>query len=264
MPLRDHFRPPVSKRVSWEGFHDGWPMAIVQHLDELLPPRYVAEPRVHLGSEVVVDFAAFEEDAPPSRREDRGADGGVAAAAWPATEPIVTVETELPDEYEYAVRIYDVERERTLVAALEIVSPANKDRPEKRNTFVGRCAAFLKQGVAVSIVDLVMARRFNLFAELMAFIGHAGLAGGEDRPAVYAASCRWVPRGKKNYLEVCARPLVVGQPLPTIPLWLATTWCCRSTWSRPTSRPAALCGSVTLMARSPIDWRRAIDYCTRD
>jgi hypothetical protein len=21
MPLRDHFRPPVSKKVSWEGFH---------------------------------------------------------------------------------------------------------------------------------------------------------------------------------------------------------------------------------------------------
>jgi hypothetical protein len=196
-------------------------MVIVQHLDKQLPPRYVAEPRVHLGSEVEVDFAAFEGDAPSGHLDDRGADAGLATAAWPATEPIVAVETALADEYEYAVRVYDLERERTLVAVLEIVSPANKDRPQKRNTFVGRCAAFLQQGVAVSIVDLVTARRFNLFAELMTFIGHAELAGGEHPPAVYAASCRWVPRGKKNYLEVFARSLAVGQPLPTIPVWLA-------------------------------------------
>ena len=32
MPLRDHFRPPVTKRSSWEGFHGGWPSIIVQQL----------------------------------------------------------------------------------------------------------------------------------------------------------------------------------------------------------------------------------------
>jgi hypothetical protein len=46
MPLRDHFRPPLSNRTSWEGLHGGWPMVIVQHLGRVLPSRYVAEPRV--------------------------------------------------------------------------------------------------------------------------------------------------------------------------------------------------------------------------
>jgi hypothetical protein len=55
----------------------------------------------------------------------------------------------------------------------------------------------------------------------MSFIGHAVLAPGTDHPPVYASSCRWVARGKKNYLEACSQPLTVGQPLPTIPLWLA-------------------------------------------
>jgi hypothetical protein len=32
MPLRDHFRPALDKIASWEGFHGGWPMVIVQHL----------------------------------------------------------------------------------------------------------------------------------------------------------------------------------------------------------------------------------------
>ena len=47
MPLRDHFRPPVSKKSSWEGFHAMWPTCIVQQLRKLLPPGYVAEPRDH-------------------------------------------------------------------------------------------------------------------------------------------------------------------------------------------------------------------------
>ena len=49
MPLRDHFRPPLDLITSWEGFHGGWPMVIVQQLRKQLPPGYVAEPRVHSG-----------------------------------------------------------------------------------------------------------------------------------------------------------------------------------------------------------------------
>ncbi len=37
MPLRDHFRPPVSTRSSFEGLNGGWPMAIVLQLSPLLP-----------------------------------------------------------------------------------------------------------------------------------------------------------------------------------------------------------------------------------
>ena len=37
MSLRDHFRPPVSKKSSWEGFHAMWPTCIVQHLRNELP-----------------------------------------------------------------------------------------------------------------------------------------------------------------------------------------------------------------------------------
>ena len=86
--------------------------------------------------------------------------------------PVVAVKTDPPDEYEYEVRIFDLERERTLVAAIELVSPANKDRPESREAFVAKCAALLRKGIAVSIVDLVTVRRFNLYAQLMEFVGH--------------------------------------------------------------------------------------------
>lgn len=223
MPLRDHFHPPVSKQATWEGFHSMWPGAIVHHLRTHLPSGYVAEPRVHLGAFAEIDVKAYERDSPPAHDSDADQTGGVATAALPATFPVVTVETAPLDEYEYAVHIYDAEQERTLVAAIEIVSPGNKDRPRKRNAFVGKCAALLRAGVSVSVIDLVTVRRFNLFAELMAFVGHEELIGGVGASLAYVASCRWGERGEeeKTLLDVFSQPLVIGQRLPVIPVWLS-------------------------------------------
>jgi hypothetical protein len=197
-------------------------MVIVQQLRKQLPPGYVAAPRVHAGAQVEIDVAAYEREPAPTRgNPDR--DGGVATAVWAPAAPSVAVETALPDDDEYEVRIYDAERGRTLVAAIEIVSPANKDRPEKRNAFVGKCAALLRNGVAVSVVDLVTSRQFNLYAELMTFLGHPDRTLGPETPAVYAASCRWLRKSDRAVLQTWSHALVVGQPLPTLPLWLTDT-----------------------------------------
>lgn len=221
MPLRDHFRPPVSKKASWEGFHAMWPASIVRQLRNLLPPGYIAEPRVHLGTVMEIDIEALELDESPHLGASHGQSNGAAvAAAWTASVPAIAVETEPPEEYEYAVHIFDLERERQLVAAIELVSPANKDRPESREAFVAKCAALLRKGVAVSVVDLVTIRKFNLYAQLMVFIGHPDQSMSLDNPSTYAASCRWPMHGTRARLEAWSHALVVGQPLPTLPLWL--------------------------------------------
>ena len=62
MPLRDHFRPPVSSRVSWEEIHGMWPARIVLQLRTVLPKGYVAGPKIHAGSQVEIDVATFEQD----------------------------------------------------------------------------------------------------------------------------------------------------------------------------------------------------------
>ncbi len=59
------------------------------------------------------------------------------------------------------------------MAVIEMVSPANKDRRERRNAFVGKCAALLRAGVSVSIVDVVTARQANLYADLIDFLGQS-------------------------------------------------------------------------------------------
>ena len=207
MPLRDHFRPPVSTRVSWEEIHGMWPARIVLQLRTVLPKGYVAGPKIHAGSQVEIDVATFEQDDAPRLPSSAG-DGGVA------------VETEVPDYDEYEVRIYDAERGRQLVAAIELVSPGNKDRPEKRNAFVGKCATLLQKGVAVSIVDVVTPRQFNLYAELLQFLGQTDPTLGEPLPHLYAVSCRWRPQDKRMLLQTWSHTLTLGQPLPTLPLWL--------------------------------------------
>src|SRR5947209_19565744 len=84
MPLRDHFRPPLAGTASWEELHGGWPMVIVQQLRTLLPPGYVAGPKVHLGAQVEIDVAAYDRDDAPSPFASGYAAGGVATAAWMA------------------------------------------------------------------------------------------------------------------------------------------------------------------------------------
>jgi hypothetical protein len=219
MPLRDHFRPPTTKFGSWESLHGGWPMVFVQQLRTQLPPGFVSAPRVHLGP--YFDIAAFEKDDGPPRIGS--GNGGTATLAPP--RPTWAVETDVPEDDEYEVQIYNAEEERLLVAVIEIVSPANKDRHDKRRAFVGKCGALLRKGVAVSIVDLVTIGHANLYAELMAFIGHPDPTLGPEPPPIYASSFRWTPnpaalRATRASLEAWSQPLSVGQPLPPLPIWL--------------------------------------------
>ena len=100
------------------------------------------------------------------------------------SEPTLALETDLSEQYDYEVLVYDQSRGRMLVAAVEIVSPANKDRSDNRRAFVAKCAALLQQRVCVSIVDLITTQQFNLYAELLELLGQTDPAfGPAPRPS---------------------------------------------------------------------------------
>jgi hypothetical protein len=222
MPLRDHFRPPLNNKHSWEGFHGQWPAMIVMALSRKLPSRYAAEPRVHLGSSYEIDVCAFDVDDSATFGSAASTEqGGVATATWAPPKPTLEVVSDLPDQDEYAVLVFDNRGQRRLVAAVEIVSPANKDRPENRRAFVSKCAALLQQGVSVALIDLVTTRRFNLYGELLELIGQRDPALIAESPSLYAAACRWSHRDDIRRFEAWAYPLDLGKSLPTLPLWLA-------------------------------------------
>ena len=220
MPLRDHFRPPLDDVRSWEELHGQWPAMIVADLNRKLPPRYVAGPRVHLGAFMEIDVSTFEEDTPAAPVPSLGGEGGVANAVWAPPRPTFEVVADPPDQDEYEVRVYDTRRHRRLVAAVEIVSPASKDRPENRRAFVAKCAALLQQRVSVAIVDLVTTRQFNLYGDLLELLGQTDPALAPEPPSLYATACRWTRRDDAWHFETWAHPLARGRSLPTLPLWL--------------------------------------------
>lgn len=135
--------------------------------------------------------------------------------------PGVHLETDWPDQDEYEVRIYDDRHGRRLVAAIELVSPGNKDRPESRRAFVAKVAALLQEDVCVALVDLVTTRQCNLYGDVLELIGWPDLAAGVQEAFLYAA----VLRGRKRLrqrplLDAWFYPMAVRQTLSSLPIWL--------------------------------------------
>jgi len=222
MPLRDHFRPPLDDVHSWDELHGLWPAVIVQQLMKVLPEPYIAAPTMHLGTLYEVDVGTYRESR--SAESEVSATGGVALATYAPPQPTVTLEPRLPDQDVYEVRIYDSRRNRRLVAAIELVSPSNKDRPENRSTFVAKMAALLKQNVCVSIVDVVSNSYFNLYAELLQFLDSTDPAVGEDPPAMYGVTLRLRHEVQRRVMDNWYHPLSIGESLPTLPIWLNADW----------------------------------------
>lgn len=219
MPLRDHFRPPVSARHPWRPLHAGWPMTIVQHLFAKLPPGYAAAPGAQAG-EFEIDVAAHQEDAAFPANDSGG--GTATAATRTAAAPTATLTAELSEQDEYEVLVYDDTYDRRLVAAIEIVSPSNKDRPESRGSFAAKCAALLRRDVSVSIVDLVTDKQLNLYADTLAEVATTDPTLGPTPPHIYTATMRpRKARRRRARVDVWFYSLALGQPLPSIPLWLA-------------------------------------------
>ncbi len=224
MPLRDHFHSPLDDKHAWNEFHAMWPATIVQQLFRILPTGFIAAPSVYLSKDYEIDIGVLDDDRGPV---GTGAEtGGLATAVAP--HPTLTLDTELTEEDEFEVRIYDTRYERDLVAAIELVSPRNKDRWESRRAFIGKVASLLQRGICVSIVDLVTNRRFSLYSELLKYLGRNDPTFGPTPPHLYAVTLRGrrlesrMPARGRTLLDLWHYPMEIGQPMPTLPIWLET------------------------------------------
>jgi len=221
MPLLDHFHPPLDRR-SWESFHMSWADHLAGRFN-MRPNRYgfLAEANVHIGITVATDVAAFEEDVPTGERSN----GGVATEVWAPPQPPLVVPVDFTKLETFELRIYDEQRARTLVAAVELVSPGNKDRPENRRAFLDKCATYLREGVFLVIVDIVTSRRHNFHAALMELFNGGETAARAITSDLYAVAYRPHLVGQRTQLEVWPAALALGAPLPTMPLWLTESLC---------------------------------------
>ena len=223
MILQDHFRPPLNVRRNWHAFHNAWATYIASDLNRQLPEGYFAEANVQFGIEI--DVAAFEKVVPGATDEgayesDQRSRGAVAA--WISPAPTGSVPFSILTAFA-EVLVFSQEAGPTLLGAIELVSPANKDRPAQRDAFVSKCAAYLQQGLGLIIVDVVTERRANLHKELIKHL-HSQ-EGSASTAELYAVAYRPVTRADEPNLDIWEEPLAVGSELPTMPLWLPGSLC---------------------------------------
>jgi hypothetical protein len=222
MPLRDHAVEPFNGRFNRQSILGCWPATIIRELNATLPPNYRFGVRVFLGRYYELDIGGF--DVERGFGETVDSDGGTAVLTAPA--PTLTEFIDEPQEADYGVDIYELEATSPgkLVASIELVSPSNKDRPERRRAFTSKCANLWRQKVSVSIVDISHEADFNLYAETLEMIGKTD-PSFKDAPNQYAATLRardGLP-GNRWRLESWAYPMSTGEPLPKIPVWLNDT-----------------------------------------
>ncbi|MBL8793893.1 MAG: DUF4058 family protein [Planctomycetia bacterium] len=149
--------------------------------------------------------------------------GGIAAAvvqeAWAPPAPPLVMPAVFPDEFE--VQVLTTSGGQQLVAAVELVSPSNKDRPETRREFAAKCISYLQVGVGLVIVDVVTERTFNMHDEIVRLLDKPDEFLFAPESQLYAVAYR--PARRKaagDQIDLWPVPLTVGQFLPTMPLAL--------------------------------------------
>jgi hypothetical protein len=223
MPLLDHFHPPLSEERHAEGFHSKWANSLVDHLNESwLPAGYFAEPQVHYGPRVEIDAATFQEPTAATVGSTSGT-ATLPARVWTPAAPTLVMPATFPDTLE--VQIISREAGPVLVAAIELVSPVNKDREQHRRAFLLKCASYLCQGISVLMVDIVTSRHANLHNELVGLLPESDAFVLPSPSFLYAVAYRPIQRGETAQTEVWLAPLAVGHPLPVMPLGLNSEVC---------------------------------------
>jgi hypothetical protein len=151
MPVHDWTRVEAG---IFHAFHTAWIGEIQNALNEgLLPEGYYALAEQHLGS-FVPDILTLH--APPGPvdpiRVERGEGGTAVIDAPPQVRRRQTIDpVAFTRQRTLAIRHISGHR---VVALLEIVSPANKDRPEHVEQFVQKAVNALDAGIHLLIVDL--------------------------------------------------------------------------------------------------------------
>jgi hypothetical protein len=215
MPLHDW-----TDDRGWDSIHQLWINSLLFWVQARLPAGY----RAYLGSVPGLTIATE-----PGGRPDLG------VRAWPsppaataATPSEALVEGLRPDfqavalfhpEPHAAVQIF---YRGQLIAAVELVSPRNKDRPSSRDLYRNRYLGYLWSGVHLMLVDVHRRPLGFSFVEAIAAEQQCRFPVGLPPHAVSWNVGGRTPEGGQ-FLDGWYRSLAVGESLPTLPLALTTS-----------------------------------------
>jgi len=196
----------------FNGLHVIWQSQLLDWIQPRLPEGY----RAYLGSFPVITLDAPTDGQPDlsvrNWRPDTGPVTGGIAVADPTTPDAVGVAV---FDLDPQTAVY-IDLHGQLVAAIEIVSPRNKDRPDARERYTNRYAGYIRQAVHLLLIDILPRPAGFSFAEAVEL--NIGFPQGPF-PTPFACSYRVgepVPEG--TIMEAWRRPLAVVSALPTLPL----------------------------------------------
>ena len=221
MPLLDHFHSPLQERLPWSSIHSGWATRLADALNEhWLSAEYVAAEYTHSGANAEIDVATYERSSGmPATLPNGPSTATLPPRVWTPPAPQLTMPAVFPEAFE--VRVFStMEGGLTLVAAIELVSPGNKDRADERRAFAAKCASYLYRGISLVIIDVITSRRANLHNETMRLMETAPATHLPDDTWLCAVAYRPVLRQERAEIDLWTAPCAVGQPLPTMPLRL--------------------------------------------
>jgi hypothetical protein len=197
----------------WSSLHIVWQAQLLDWVQPRLPTGY----RAYLGSvpALTIDIPNGRPDVGVRRWEPSSTDGAMSVVSSGSPEPDTEAVAVFELDSQTAIHI---DLHGRLVAAIEIVSPRNKDRPDARERYLGRYLGYVRQGIHLLLLDVLPRPADFSFADTIA----ASLAFPQEPcPAPFAVSYRVgepVPDG--TVLGIWRRPVHVGEMLPTIPLAL--------------------------------------------
>lgn len=210
MPLHDW-----TDERGWDSVHPFWLAYLVEWLQPLLPGGY----RACLGGVPVLTVATGNGKPDVSFRQMEP-QPSVEATKTAAMEPDLEASVAIRLDPQPAVH---VDFHGQLIAAIEVVSPRNKDRTDAKETYTNRYLGYLRLGVHLLLVDVLPRPRGFSFSDAITSVLGLDLS---PLPSPFAAAYRVgevVPVGDDmgSLLGLWRRPLQVGQPLPTLPLPLS-------------------------------------------
>jgi len=221
MPLLDHFHLTSDLSVKWASVHAMWAAEITGRLNaHWLGPKFTAGPRTTVAGHSEIDIATYEREIPASHAAAGTTNGTplAAIASWTASAPLLSHAVEFPSLTEVQIVKAD---EGIIVAAIEIISPRNKDRPEAREAFVGKCLDYIGQGVCVVIIDVVTTLRANLQVQLAKQLGISPSQFDTLQSSpLYSATFRPTERDGQSTVDVWSELCLIGSTLPTMPMRL--------------------------------------------
>lgn len=228
MPLLDHFHEPLDPFRRWKCFHQNWAVKMADRLNEArLPEKYSSGTEGKLGVPIGMDVGTFEQDEGGSLFDGMNGhgDGGVAVATevYAPPVPAIACDADFTDPDLIELKVYAAGDGWRLVAAVELVSESNKDRETERQAFAVKCASYLKHGVSVVVIDVVTNRSGNLHNDLCALLATPASARWSSPSGLSVVAYRGVRVKDKDWLQAWPHAVGVGEPLPTVPLWLDAT-----------------------------------------